>query len=198
MSGGGGQEVGDLEDGASGGEVVGAGVVGAVDLVEMGLLAELFGVEVGLALDVDDEVEGTGEGGVLCALTPHIDDAVPPVDGLAGDRFSDGHYGHAIQDVVEARAHGDRGADHAGEYGAWASGLVPGFYGVEDVDDAGLIAGSGDVDINVHEGAGGGDDVTDVVGTDVKDVAGEVSGVGEVDVADRVSGEFKAHHAVET
>ena len=49
---------------------------------------------------------------------------------------------------------------------------MPGFYGVKDIDDAGLIAGSGDVDINVNEGAGGGDDVTDVVGTDVKDVAG--------------------------
>ena len=75
---------------------------------------------------------------------------------------------------------------------------MPGFYGVEDVDDAGLIAGSGDVDTNVNEWARGGDDVTDVVSTDVKDVAGEVSGVGEVDVADRVSGEFKTHNAEKT
>ena len=33
-----------------------AGVVGAVDLVEMGLLPKLFGIEVGLALDVYDEI----------------------------------------------------------------------------------------------------------------------------------------------
>ena len=119
----------------------------------MGLFSEFIGGEGGLALDVDNEVKGTGEGGILSAFVPHVHDAVPPVDGLAGDRLADGNDGHAVEDMVEPRAHGDRGPDHTGEDRARAGGLVSGFDGVKDIYDAGLFTGSGDVEVDGHEGA---------------------------------------------
>ena len=85
----------------------------------------------------------------MSTFAPHVDNAIAPMDRLAGDRLTDGDNGHAVQDVVQARAYGYRWPDHAGEDRTSADGLMTGFDGVQNVDDAGLIAGSGYLDIDV-------------------------------------------------
>ena len=115
------------------------------------------------------------------------------MDGLPGDGFADGNDGHSLQDMVKARAYGDRGSDHTRKDRAGACGLVSGFDGVQDVDYACFFAGPGDLNIDIYEGAGRGDNVTNVVYGDIEDMVGEAGGVGQLDVMDGVSGEFQAH-----
>ena len=192
--GGGGQVVGNFESPPAGCEVVGPGIVGAVDDVESLLPAKLLRVEPRLPHDADDEIESPGEGGELRALAPHVYDAVPPVHGLAGGRLSNGDDGHAVEDVVQAFARRDGWANHAREHRTGARRLVPGLHRIQHVDYSGPVSRPGNVNLHVHEGARAGDYLPNLVPGHVEDAIGEAGRVGEADIADGVVGKLQASH----